>query len=143
MRNRLRDCQQGAAVVEFAIVVILVLLLVFGIVELGRALFKWNSAVDVARRGARTAAIVAMDDRPAIVGTMRATFPDLEDDDIVIEYSPDGVFPGACVAGTCRYVRVSVRYTFRPLVWFLPAEIAMPSLSATYPVEALGVYETP
>lgn len=131
--------QRGAAAVEFALVVILVIFLLFGLIEFGRALFKWNSAVDVTRRGARTAAIVAVGDSAAVLAEMRLIMPELEADNVTIEYSIDGDFPGAaCVRGTCRFVRVSVNYAFRPLVFFLPATIPMPPFSTTYPVEALG-----
>ena len=132
-----RQC--GAAAVEFAFVVILVIFLLFGLIEFGRALFTWNSAVDVTRRGARTAAIVAVGDSAAVLAEMRLIMPELEADNVTIEYSIDGDFPGAaCVRGTCRFVRVSVNRVFRPLVFFLPATIQMPPFSTTYPVEALG-----
>lgn len=131
--------QRGAAVVEFALVVILVIFLLFGLIEFGRALFKWNSAVDATRRGARTAAIVAVDDSAAVLAEMRLMMPELEAGNVAIEYSIDGNFPGAaCARGTCRFVRVSVNYAFRPLVFFLPGAIQMPPFSTTYPVEALG-----
>ncbi|MDO8773085.1 MAG: pilus assembly protein [Burkholderiaceae bacterium] len=131
--------QRGAAAVEFAFVVILVIFLLFGLIEFGRTLFTWNSAVDVTRRGARTAAIVAVGDSAAVLAEMRLIMPELEADNVTIEYSIDGDFPGAaCVRGTCRFVRVSVNRVFRPLVFFLPATIQMPPFSTTYPVEALG-----
>lgn len=131
--------QRGAAAVEFALVVILVVFLLFGLIEFGRALFKWNSAVDATRRGARTAAIVAVGDSAAVLAEMRLMMPELEAGNVAIEYSIDGNFPGAtCVRGTCRFVRVSVNHSFRPLVFFLPVAISMPPFSTTYPVEALG-----
>ncbi|HQR98921.1 MULTISPECIES: TadE family protein [unclassified Polaromonas] len=131
--------QRGAAAVEFALVVILVIFLLFGLIEFGRALFKWNSAVDATRRGARTAAIVAVGDSAAVLAEMRLMMPELEAGNVAIEYSIDGNFPGAaCVRGTCRFVRVSVNHAFRPLVFFLPGTIPMPPFSTTYPVEALG-----
>lgn len=136
--------QQGAAVVEFALVVMLVIFLLFGLIGFGRALFTWNSAVDATRRGARTAAIVAVGDSAAVLAEMRLIMPELEtgngNGNVTVEYSTDGNFPGAaCVRGTCRFVRVSIdNYAFQPLVFFLPATIEMPSFSTTYPVEALG-----
>lgn len=136
--------QQGAAVVEFALVVMLVIFLLFGLIEFGRALFTWNSAVDATRRGARTAAIVAVGDSAAVLAEMRLIMPELEtgngNGNVAIEYSTDGNnFPATCVRGTCRFVRVSVNnYAFHPLVFFLPATIQMPPFSTTYPVEALG-----
>src|SRR5919202_6635011 len=47
----------GAAIVEFAIVLPLLLLLVFGIADFGRALFIKNNLTSAARSGARVAAV--------------------------------------------------------------------------------------
>lgn len=129
----------GAALVEFALVVILMMALIFGLIEFGRAMFKWNSAVDATRRGARTAAIVAVGDSASVLAEMRTIMPELESGNVLIEYSIDGNFPGAaCVRGSCRFVRVSVSYVFVPAVFFLPVSIPMPPFYTTYPVEALG-----
>lgn len=130
--------QSGVAVVEFAFIVPVLLLLVLGLIELGRALYTWNTAVDATRRGARTAAIVAVGDTPAVLAEMRLTMPYLQDADVTVEYSIDGNFPGAaCVRGTCRFVRVSVSHVYQPAVIFLPV-MQLPPFSTTYPVEALG-----
>ena len=131
---------RGAAIVEFALVVVVLVILVFGLLDLGRALWTWNSAVDAVRRGARTAAIVNIGDTGAVVAEMQNAFPSIDAASVTIEYSPDGHFPGAaCVRGTCRYVRVAIPgYAFQPVMFFLPDTIAMPGFSATYPVEALG-----
>ena len=131
---------RGAVVIEFAIVIIMVIFLVFGLLELGRAFYQWNGAVDAVQRGARAAAIAAVDDRGAVLAEMRRVFPALEDENVTIEYSPDGASWGAvgCGAAPCQYVRVQVSYTFHSLVWFLPATMPMPNFAATSVVEALG-----
>lgn len=140
MSARLPSRSRGAAAVEFALVVVVFLLLVFGIIELGRALWTWNSAVDSVRRGARSAAIAAIGDRATVIADMQLVFPDLDPAKVVIEYSASGRFDGTpCNAGTCRFVRVGIRgYTFSPVIFFLPDSIAMPQFATTYPVEALG-----
>ncbi len=131
--------QRGAAAVEFALVVIILITLLFGLIELGRALFTWNSAVDATRRGARSASMVAVNDKDAVLAEMRLSMPELTADNVTLEYSIDGNFPGAtCVRGTCRFVRVGVNYVFVPAVFFLPAQINMPPLYTTSTVEALG-----
>lgn len=130
---------RGVATVEFALVLSIVLLLLLGLVELGRVLFTWNSAVDATRRGARTAAIVALNDKPKVLAEMRLVMPELTAPEINVEYSIDGTFPGAaCVRGTCRFVRVSLTREFHPAVYFLPAVIPLPDFATTVPVEALG-----
>lgn len=49
--------QQGAALVEFAIIALLFFMILFGIIEFGRALFTYNTLVEATRRGARVAAV--------------------------------------------------------------------------------------
>ena len=49
--------ESGAALVEFAIIAPLLLLLVFGIIEFGRAYNAQNSLTHAAREGAREYAI--------------------------------------------------------------------------------------
>ncbi|MBI5278024.1 MAG: pilus assembly protein [Burkholderiales bacterium] len=139
--KRLR--QRGAATVEFAVIAIVFFVLLLGMIQAGWLLFQWNAAADATRRGARTAAIVAMNDRAAIERAMLLPLAGLEGATVNIEYSPDGVdfSAGSCAGrGTCNYVRVSLAYQFRPQFVFgtLPTPIAMPTFSTTLPVEALG-----
>lgn len=139
MNVRYPGKSRGAVLIEFAIVIVMVIFLVFGLLELGRAFYSWNSAVDAVHRGARAAAIAAVDDREPVVNEMRRAFPALADENITIQYSSDGATWGdGCGAAPCQYVRVQVSYTLHTLVWFLPATIPMPGFAATSVVEALG-----
>lgn len=140
--------QRGAVVVEFALVLVILLLLLFGLLELGRALFKWNSAAEATRIGARTAAIVEVNDDAAVIAAMNTVMQgELDASNVTVDYSIDGVnfARNICVRGTCRFVRVRITYEYRPVLVFfqpaislLPETIAMPSFATTYPVEALG-----
>jgi Flp pilus assembly protein TadG len=56
-RRGLRD-ERGVAVVEFALVAPLLLILVFGIIDLGRAYAALNQIAASAREGARVAAVL-------------------------------------------------------------------------------------
>jgi hypothetical protein len=49
--------QRGAAMVEFAIIGLLFFVLLFGIIEIGRAFFVYNTLQEATRRGARVAAV--------------------------------------------------------------------------------------
>jgi len=49
------SCDSGAALVEFAIVLPILLLLVFGVVDFGRALYTVNNLTSAVREGARLA----------------------------------------------------------------------------------------
>ena len=53
MNNMQKKRIKGAAMVEFAIIVPIMVLLVFGITELGRALFQWNTLTKAVATGAR------------------------------------------------------------------------------------------
>ena len=133
--------QRGGTAVEFALVLVILVALLAGLLEFGRALYTWNTAVDATRRGARTAAIAAMGDTTTVVNSMRETMPALTAGEVTVEYSPNGVAfatSGACVPGTCQFVRVSVDLHFHPVLYLLPEEIQLPRFATTIPVEALG-----
>lgn len=140
--------QRGALAVEFALVLVVLLVLLFGLVELGRVVFKWNSAVEATRIGARTAAIVAVNDEASVLGAMNTVMMgELAAANVTVHYSVDGVTFGrnVCIRGTCQFVRVTLSYQYRPaLVIFqpamslLPETISMPTFATTLPVEALG-----
>jgi hypothetical protein len=53
MNKARRKSMQGAVMVEFAIIVPILVLLAFGITELGRALYHWNTLTKVVATGAR------------------------------------------------------------------------------------------
>jgi hypothetical protein len=57
--------QKGTTTVEFAIVATLVLTMIFGVIEVGRGYYVYSMLDDVARRGARLAAVCPIND-PAI-----------------------------------------------------------------------------
>jgi Flp pilus assembly protein TadG len=60
MINRLRRRSgRGQALVEFALVIPIFLLLIFGLVDLGRAVFANNSLAEAARDGARYGSVQA------------------------------------------------------------------------------------
>jgi Flp pilus assembly protein TadG len=55
--KRARDGERGAVAVEFAMVIPLLLLLLLGVIDFGRAMYVKNSLVYAASQGARVAAI--------------------------------------------------------------------------------------
>lgn len=55
--------QKGLYTVEFAIVAMLMLILLFGVVEFGRALFVWNSLAELTRKGVRVAVVCPVNDQ--------------------------------------------------------------------------------
>ena len=130
----------GAVAVEFALVLVMLLTLVFAAIEFGRAMFVWNSAVDATRRGARMAAIAEKGDDERVRAAMYLGIAGLQNATVTVDYSADGQFDDTCEGrGSCAFVRVRISgYTFTPLFPFLPASIPMPAFATTLPVEALG-----
>jgi len=128
--------QQGAAIVEFAIVAMLFFTLLVGIVEMGRVLFTWNSAAEATRRGVRMAVVTDPGNAAAIRDEMRIIMPDLADNQISITYLPAG-----CTVASCDYVTVGVgepvAYTVTPLVVPI-GPLTLPPFSTTLPRESLG-----
>lgn len=68
--------QGGAAAVEFALVVVIFLVLLLGIVELGRFLYLFNSVQEVTRRAAREAVVSCTDSATQTGIKSRAVFGD-------------------------------------------------------------------
>ena len=142
--------QRGGAVVEFALVLSILIALLLGILELGRLLYMWNSLAEATRRGARTAAIVAVGNKTAVVNDMRIIVPSLGEGKVEVEYSGDGgtFDPAGCGSDPCHFVRVSIK-DYKHRLIFIPGWqetdergqlLSLPGLSfsSTLPVEALG-----
>jgi len=99
---------RGQAIVEFAIALPIILILLVGILEVGRAIFIYSAVTNASREAVRYASAVGLDDSgnnkyqycDGIRNTARksAYFLILADGDIVIEYD-DG--PGTSVFDTC------------------------------------------
>ena len=53
----LRPASRGQSLVEFALVFPVVALLIFGLVDLGRAVYAYSTIANAARQGARVAAV--------------------------------------------------------------------------------------
>lgn len=63
-RTLLKD-EQGAAVVEFALVMPILALIIFGIIDFGRAFYTLNNIISAVREGARYGAILSAPSSPA------------------------------------------------------------------------------
>ena len=151
-----RRQQAGLTTVEFAIVSTVIMILLIGVLEIGRAFFVYASLEEVARRGARLAAVCPIND-PAIRqvaafnprgdNTNSQIVPALMPADLQVEYLDAN---GAALANPAdpavfiliRYVRVTL-VGFQPQT-FIPflagiANFTMPTFSATIPRESLGI----
>ncbi len=143
----MRDNQRGATTVEFAILASVLFVLIFGVIEFGRAFFVWNSIGEVTRRGARLAAVcpvshasiskVSMFNAPD-GGTESEIFNGLTDDNINLEYLDEGGNV-TNVFNEIRSVRVGIsNYQHNLLIPFFNMSITVPEFSTTIPAESLG-----
>ncbi len=144
--------QQGLSTVEFALVAVVLFMLIFGVIEVGRALFVASALDEATRRGARMGVVCPIND-PAIAQAAafnNALIPGLDASDIVVDYLDDSasiVGNPADPAGfiTIRYVRVRVvgfqHQMFIPLVTPL-SQFTMPEYATVLPRESLGIPRT-
>jgi Flp pilus assembly protein TadG len=144
--------QKGLSTVEFALVAAVLFVLIFSIVEVGRAFFVAAALDEATRRGARMAAVCPIND-PAISQAAvydNSVIPDLDVSDIAVEYLDNN----GSVVGTpgtaagfrlIRYVRVRVvgyqHQMFIPFAIGL-TPFSMPEFSASLPRESLGIPRT-
>ena len=61
-RPRRRRGQRGQSLVEFAFVLPIIVLVIVAFIEIGRAVFAWNTIANAARQGARVAAVNQLPD---------------------------------------------------------------------------------
>jgi Flp pilus assembly protein TadG len=150
----MRRDQTGTTTVEFAIVASVMFVLVFGVIEFGRAMFVANALDESTRRGARLAAVCPVGDpMPAQAAILAGTdgvsmiSPDLTVANVAIAYLDVNGAPVANPAinlAAIRYVRTSiVNYQQRMLIPFIMPSFLMPSFAATLPAESLGYGPTP
>jgi Flp pilus assembly protein TadG len=127
--------QGGAVAVEFALVMPLLCLLLFGIVEMGRMLWTWNAAVEATRLGARLAVVCDVDRSlgAPIKSRMRAMLPLLANSNITIEYmNPVDTVDPSCTNDDCKAARVRLSgVTYNTIIPFLPLSLTLPAFSTT------------
>jgi hypothetical protein len=142
-----RRRQKGTTTVEFAIVATLLFTLLFGVMEVARALFVWNTLAEVTRRGARVAAVCPVD-HPSVAkvavlgdplgGAASPILKNLTTANVQVEYLDVAGLPTA-VFEDIRYVRVAItNYQHTLLIPFLTQTIAVPPFTTTLPAESLG-----
>jgi Flp pilus assembly protein TadG len=119
------SCQSGQALVEFALVLPVFLLLLVGIVDFGRGYSAWNTIQNGAREGARLAAVNP--DEDAIRTRVLQTSSSLDGSKLMVTImcSPSGgtsftTCPEASAWAEGDIVRVQVDYRYTYLTPVLP-----------------------
>jgi hypothetical protein len=140
----------GTTTVEFAIVGVLLFVVLFAVIEFGRALFTMNTLTEASRRGARMAAVCPVGDpKPASVAVFdagnggSAVVSGLTTANILVEYLD---INGAAIAspaanfGSIHYVRVSVvGFSVALVIPTLNLTLPMSGFSTVLPRESLGI----
>jgi Flp pilus assembly protein TadG len=127
--------QHGATAIEFALVLPLLCMLLFGVVEMGRLLWTWNAAVEATRLGARLAVVCDVDRSlgAPIKTRMRAMLPILANANITIEYmNPVDTVDPSCTNDDCKAARVRLSgLTYNTIIPFVPLSLTLPPFSTT------------
>ncbi len=143
--------QRGTTTVEFAIIGAAMLMVLFGVIEVGRAMFVMNALGEATRRAARMATVCPIND-PAIAqvglfnapgGTGNRILGDLTAANFAIEYLNAA---GAVVAdpvgnfSQIEFVRTRIaNYQHQILIPFATSLITTPDFATTLRRESLGV----
>lgn len=129
-----RRSERGVASVEFALIAVFVLFpLLFGIIEMGRLMFYWNTATELTRLGARVAVVCGLD-ASGIKSRIQELYPLVTDAEIEVNYLPVG-----CDPTTCRQVQVRIAAStpVTGMTSFMPFSIPMPEFETTLPRESM------
>ena len=149
----MRRAYAGVTTVEFAIIGTLLMIVVFGVIEMGRALYVVNVLTESARRGARMAAVCPVGDpKPAKVavfdtgGGTSSVVSGLTESNVLVQYLDGGgnvLANPATSFGSIHYVRVSITgFTMPLLIPVLAPSLSLSGFAATLPRESLGVPRT-
>lgn len=142
--------QAGVTTVEFAIIGTVMMVIVFGIIEMGRALYTVNVLTEAARRGARMAAVCPVGDpKPASAAIFdsgsgtSSVVPGLTTSNIQIQYLDSNGNPIANASAnfsSIRYVQSSiVGFTLPLYIPVLLPTLNLSGFTATMPRESLGI----
>lgn len=142
--------QHGITTVELAIIATLLLMVIFGVIEISRALYVVNTLTEATRRGARMAAVCPIGDpKPASVavfdagGGGSAIVNGLTTANVSVEYldtSGNVIANPAASFSSIRYVRVRiVDFTQSLIIPFIMPSLSLSGFSTTLPRESLGI----
>jgi Flp pilus assembly protein TadG len=140
-RRACRSTVRGAAMIEFALVCLLALMLVFLVIEVGRLLLVWHSGAHAAREGARLAAMCepnASNEAAVKQRVADASLGAYTVSMVTVDYDDPVDLTDPCTAETCKAVRVTVsELPFRSVMPFVPVSVTLPPVVATLRREAM------
>lgn len=150
-KDRRAEC--GLTTVEFAIISTVLFMVLFGVIEFGRALFVVNTLTEAARRGARMATVCPIGDpAPANAAVFSsgsgasAVISGLTTANVQIDYldaSGNVIADPVTDFGLILYVRVQIVNFQLPLfIPFVMPTLTFSGFATTIPRESLGVPRT-
>ena len=149
--------RRGQTLVEFALVVLMFLVVLFGIIEFSRALWTYNTIVQATRAGARFAVVELPSETDHRVknfvvyhndaGTGNPVAPGLSPSNVTVTYTKvlDTGTPEVATTLTDKYhsayVQVGITgYTFNFIVPIFGSSITLPAFTTTLQLEGLGAF---
>ncbi len=102
--KRLRRSQRGQTLVEFALILPILILILFGILEFGRIFYSYISITNAVREGARIGVVGAEDDE--IIAKVKAAAhlkPEIQEDEIKILPEETHRTPGVALSVEVSY----------------------------------------
>jgi len=118
MTHRWASREDGQALAEFALTVVIFLTILMGIFDLGRGIYMYNGLSEAAREIARVtsvhpgATLGSSSETAAVVSTQKALVPGLSNPSFACVEIDETAVTGACEGDNS--VRVSVSATFQP-----------------------------
>jgi len=143
-----RRNERGASIAEFSVVALFFFMIIFGIIEFGRLLYIHNALTDASRRGARYAALHALNDpcvpnaiiygeshinQTTCVPSGPPLINGLTSANIVVTYQ--GSFGMNIGTATVKIQN----YTFNLSIPLINRTLTMPAYTTTLPAESAGV----
>jgi len=133
-RQRTAGSRRGQALVEFAIAALVLLMLIFGVIEIARIFLVYTTITDAARQGVRyaithgtppagpTTTGSATNNINAAGLTINTTFPNM---------SCAGATPSSACSGTTpgNLVQVTVSYPYDLLISYFPINVTLAGTS--------------
>jgi len=119
-RHRIIKSEKGASAVEFALILPILIILVFGIVQFGIAFNNYIALTHAAREGARLAAVGCCEDPDCdFEQAVRNSAPTVEIETITVE-NPDGISIGSKIVITVKGKVLNIEI---PLVGSWPVQL--------------------
>ena len=118
--RRLVQSRDGSVLLETALMITILLMLMFGIVDLGRALYTMNNLVSAVREGARYGAVASPLNTTDVQDTVISRFSPFRFGGVVPTRAMITVTLSPAGCSSCSSVKVRFAYPFN---WLFPTRV--------------------